>query len=454
MPDVSVPWGQDQELTFTLPENWTVQQVARPQIKPASRDWPDRLAAALAQPCTGLPLAKLLAARPGGKIAIIIEDMTRHSPVEELLAVVMREIEHAGVSEDQIEVTFATGMHPAMTPEEAAGKLGEKFKHLRWRCNPAEDPKAHVRVGRAGKTDISIARHVVEADLRIVLSSVSPHLQAGFGGGNKMLLPGCAPRESIRLLHRLGLGRTATQLVGTDGGRNAMRAVIDAVGDLVDAVHGKTFTIQYLLDDNDQPSAVAAGDPVPTQQMLAKQCAAACGIVPVAPADVLITNAYPRDFDLWQSFKCVGNTLWAARPNGIVICLTRCQAGANGMRSMPWPLNPTWTRRLLNWMGPETLSSLVMRLVPGLAADAAFFARMAAQACNRNPIYMVSQTLHSAGMKFPGMDIFATPADAIATARKALGDSAQRVTVFPNGGITFPAPMTHADRGTEAQNGV
>lgn len=449
MTDAAATRNQDQ-LALNLPENWTIQQVAKPEVKPAWADWPDRLAAELSQPSTGLSLEKLLAARRGGKIVLIIEDVTRHSPVAQILAVLMREIRHAGIEDSQVGVVFATGMHPDMTLQQAREKLGEEADKLNWRSNPWKDKKAYAPLGDIDKVPVAIDKGVLDADLRIIVSSVSPHLQAGFGGGYKMILPGCASIETIRGLHRQGLGRSATQLVGMDCDRNPMRIMIDAAGELVDQTHGKTFAIQYLLDENDQPAFVAAGEVRPTQRMLAKQCAVACGVVTTAPADVLITNAYPRDFDLWQSFKGVANTLWAARPSGVVICVTRCPAGANGMKPPPWPLSPTWTRRVIRAIGPSALASLVTRIVPSLAGDAAFFVRMACQICARNPIFIVSPMLVQEGLKFPGLHLFANLEDAIKAAQHILGKKPQRVTFFPSGGTTFPVPaIPTADRAGE-----
>jgi nickel-dependent lactate racemase len=281
-----------------------------------------------------------------------------------------------------------------------------------------------------------------------VVSSVSPHLQAGFGGGYKMIFPGCSHLETIRGLHRKGIGRRPRQLVGTQVTANPMRRVIDSAGVRLDERHGRTFAIQYLLDDNNLPTLVAAGDVLPTHRMMAKRCSVACGVVLSQPADVLITNAHPRDFDLWQCFKSIANTRWAARPNGAIICLARCQQGLHGM-PVPswWPASPEWMRRIVRWLGPESLSSLVTRLAPRLAGDAAFFVRMAAQTIYRNPIYMVSPNLHEAGVAFPGIAIFAGIDDAVAAAQKHLGEGPHRVVVFPSGGTTFPVPRNAASSG-------
>jgi hypothetical protein len=440
MPDIALPWGGG-ELNLSLPENWTVQQVARPELRPAPENWPERMAGAFNQPDTHQPLPKLLAARRGGRICVVVEDLTRHSPLPQILQVLLREFQHARIDNDQVEFVFATGMHPPLAPAQAVEKLSPEIAQAySWRNNPWHDRSQYAYVGQAGNVEFRIDRRVLQADLRILISSVSPHLQAGFGGGYKMLIPGCSSLETIRSLHRLGVGRDFRQLVGVDAAKNTMRSAVDAAGQLIDASHGTTFAVQYLLDERNLPTFVAAGEPIPTQRMLAKQCAVSCGIVVNAPADVLVTNSHPRDFDLWQSFKGIANTLWAARKDGIILCLSRCEAGLNGMRNPPWPLSPRRTRKLLKLLGPDALSSFLTRLVPGLSGDAAFFVRMAARILHRNPIYLVSPGLYETGAGFPGMEIFPSADRAIAAIEELRGRQPQRVVVFPAGGITFPIP--------------
>ena len=437
MPDVSVPWGPS-EYRLGLPEHWTIAQVATSSLRPAAGDWKEALARCLDQPATGLPLGRLLSARRDGRIVLVVEDLTRHSPLADILAILRREIEHAGIAPERLEFVFATGMHPPLTAAEAAGKLGPAAEGIARRCNPWRDKRAYVSVGRVEGVDVQIDRGVADADLRILVSSVSPHLQAGFGGGYKMLVPGCASLATIRQLHRQGAGRGLRAWVGTDGEANPMRKVIDGAGALADGRKGTSFSLQYVLDDRDLPTLMAAGEPMPTQQMLAKQCAVACGVVMNQPADVLITNAHPRDFDLWQCFKSIPNTMWAARPNGVVICLARCPAGVNGMTFPRVPMGQTWVRRLLRWFGPDALAGLAVRVLPRLAGEAAFFVRFAARAVHRNPILLVSPALHEAGVRFPGLEIFGDAESAVAAAQRLLGPGPQRVVVFPSGGATYP----------------
>ena len=158
MADISIPWG-DQTLTAPLPADWTVQQVAIPAIPSSGEDWIERLADAIAQPEGMPPLGKLLTARSDGRIVVIVEDLTRHSPLPVILETVFREFHHAGIPDENIEIFFATGMHPPMSPEEVAGKIGSGLaENIAWRCNPWRDRDAYVNLGvvRAGGATIDL----------------------------------------------------------------------------------------------------------------------------------------------------------------------------------------------------------------------------------------------------------------------------------------------------------
>ncbi len=450
MADISIPWGDDpaagneQEgmLTVSLPADWTVQQVAAPAIPSADDDWPERLAAALVRPEGTPPLEKLLAARRNARVVVIVEDLTRHSPLPIILEAVFREFHHANITDENIEIFFATGMHPPLTGDQAAAKIGPGLAgKIAWRCNPWRDRDAYVNLGpvcAGGATiDLLVDRGVVGAGLRILITSVSPHLQAGFGGGYKMFVPGCAHLETIRRLHLLSVPRRHSRQVGQPARQNRMRRLIDAAGQAVDSAGGKSFGVQYILDAADRPAAVAAGDVTACQRMLAKHCATACGVILDAPADVVIVNAWPRDFDLWQAFKAVANTCWAARDKGVIICLARCPGGVN-MPTPSMPISPKWVRRLVRLFGANALASLMTRLVPALSGDAAFFVRLALQILQRNAVIMVSPTLAGAERKMPGLPIYSDPADAFAAADAELGSGPKRVVVFPAGGVSYP----------------
>ena len=73
-----------------------------------------------------------------------------------------------------------------------------------------------------------IFRPVAEADLRILIGSVLPHLQAGFGGGYKLIFPGTSHRTTLGALHRQGLDGKSDPagLLGSAAAGNPMRQAI------------------------------------------------------------------------------------------------------------------------------------------------------------------------------------------------------------------------------------
>jgi hypothetical protein len=230
-----------------------------------------------------------------------------------------------------------------------------------------------------------------------------------------------------------------------------MRRAIDAGGELMERAGGTTFALQYLLDGEDRPAAIAAGEPTAGHRMLLKQCATSSSVMLTGQADVLIANAHPRDHDLWQAFKCIANTRAAARPGGVIVALARCEAGLGEMPVPRWPLSARWTRRIVRSLAPAGVASLLTRLVPHLAGDAAFFVRLALHTLHRNPLLLVSPALHEAGARFPGLEVFGRAEDAFAAARRLLGAGPQRVVVFPAGGTTYPIfPLRPARRGAPA----
>ena len=436
MPDISVPWG-DEEMDISIPAGWKLLPLAEPKAQTAPADWRQRLAGALDKPLSGPSLSERLGALGKGRVCLVVEDLTRHSPLADILEIVMAEIHQAGIADSQVDIVMAGGMHPHISDAEARAKLGQATADIPWRMNPWDDRSKYVEVGQVGTVRALIDRDVVAADLRILISSVSPHLQAGFGGGYKMFFPGCGELASIRALHRTGIRRSGQgQLVGVQA--NPMRAVIDRVGRLIDARHGETFSVQYLLDGDDLPVCPTAGEPLAVHRQLARTCGEVCGFDQQAQADILITNAHPRDHDLWQCFKCIPNTCWAARPGGVVICLARCPSGLNEMKSMPWPLSATATRRLVRAMGAGTISSIMDPLVRRLAGDSQWFLLLATQILARNPLLMVSPKLAADGVRFPGIGLYATVDQALAEAGRLLGGGPQRVAVCPAGGASFP----------------
>ena len=436
---VRVPWGADQ-LDLRMPPDWPVFQANPAAFDPPDLPLAEMVAASLAQP-VGLPplrqIARDLARQPASRIAIVVDDNTRHTPAADVLPVVL---DHLGagsaIPDDRIEIHFAGGMHTPMAREQMAEKIGAPLL-ARFAChnNPARDPVQYRYLGRSRhNTPVYVSTRVADANLRILIGSVSAHLQAGFAGGYKLLFPGMASVATIKKLHLRGT-ETFRQLIGLPAERNPMRQEIDRLGEFLDGV---TFNVQLLLDAANRPLAAAAGEPVASQRRVAEQAARRFGVAIPGQADLLVANSFPREYDLWQCFKCIANTLFAARDGGVIVALMKADKGANGMNLPKWTVSRGVIRWLLRIVGSNGLISLLGRLVPQVNDEAKFFARFCMGTIRRNDVLIYSPTLAAEGVRFPGLEIYDNLDRVWVRAGQLLGSSRPRVTVFGNGGVCYP----------------
>jgi nickel-dependent lactate racemase len=115
-----VPFGAS-ELAFSLPEGMEALTVQPQPVEPLA-DVESALATALAEPVSSPPLRKL--AHAGDRICIVFTDATRAVPDHLLVPGLLRELQAAGVRDEDITLLCGVGMHRASTPQEKTHKLG------------------------------------------------------------------------------------------------------------------------------------------------------------------------------------------------------------------------------------------------------------------------------------------------------------------------------------------
>ncbi|MDP2971579.1 MAG: lactate racemase domain-containing protein, partial [Deltaproteobacteria bacterium] len=63
----------------------------------------------------------------GERVLIVVDDYTRSTPVQEILPRLIKELQHAGVNKEDINILVALGTHRPMTEEEMVKKFGPKL---------------------------------------------------------------------------------------------------------------------------------------------------------------------------------------------------------------------------------------------------------------------------------------------------------------------------------------
>ncbi|MEW6186992.1 MAG: lactate racemase domain-containing protein, partial [Thermodesulfobacteriota bacterium] len=245
-------WYENNDLEIDLPDSWEVEISPMTGAKAPALS-PERLKERILEPIGTRPLREL--ARGKKSAVIIFDDMTRPTNPGEIAPLVIEELLSGGIAEEAITFVCALGTHGALTPIEFRKKLGNLVEKFRvFNHNIYENC---VSVGKTSRgTEMMINREVAEADLKIAIGCVTPHPQAGFSGGGKLILPGIAHIDSISHYH---LQVEAMDKGSTGMGKhpgNILRMEIDEAASLA----GIDFMINVLVNGRGQAAAVFAGD--------------------------------------------------------------------------------------------------------------------------------------------------------------------------------------------------
>ncbi len=192
--------SRDKKQFFAPPEGWTVSHFVESKGAGPLPSATQLTLEALIEPAGAPPLKELAAGAK--RVAVIVDDATRPTPVAEILSVLLPHLAEAGVSREHITIVVALGTHAPMKKEDLETRLGQEIatgyrivQHNAWQDNlvPVSIP-GNERV-------LKINPEVAYADVKIGISSILPHPMAGYGGGPKIVMPGVANFEFIRDHH-------------------------------------------------------------------------------------------------------------------------------------------------------------------------------------------------------------------------------------------------------------
>ena len=186
----------------------------------------------------------------GDDVAVVVTDVTRATPDDILLDVLLADLERGGVDRDDVRVVLGLGLHRPMTDAETREALGE---HADLAEN--HDPEETVMVGEVEGCPIEIYEPVAAADTVVSTGMVEPHQYAGFSGGAKTVVIGAGGESGIGYTH----GPEMLSRPGVRLGRiedNPFRDFVDRAGDLVG--------VDFCLNVTHGPAGMlgaSAGDP-------------------------------------------------------------------------------------------------------------------------------------------------------------------------------------------------
>ena len=272
-------------------------------------------------------------AKPESKVAIVVDDATRHAPTEIMILPVLAELNAAGVKDENITVIFGCGTHRAVTPEEARKLIGEEACRRVKTASHDCRAKDLVNVGttKTHGNKIHLNRIFAEANVKILLGDIGFHYYAGYGGGRKSVLPAVAGEESIKHNHGMLLDPKARtgilegNPVHEDMTEAARLAKVDFIVNTIS--NAKSEVVKAFAGNVEQAflEAVKAVD-----EMYRVTVDRRADIVVASP------GGYPADMNLFQAYKALDNALAIVKRGGVIILVSECAEGHGNQVFYDW----------------------------------------------------------------------------------------------------------------------
>ena len=292
-------YSGDDLLLADLPDDTRV--IAPPTPGPPPGDAGPVIARALDRPVGAGPLEELV--RPGSRIVIAFDDNALPLPAMRrdlrpvAVALILERLKRAGVSEQQVRLLCAQGLHRRLTDGELARLVGRRtfrrFAPDRVGNHDAEDPAGVVELGSTDEGEVvEINRAAAECDLLIYVNINWTQMN----GGWKSVAVGLGTYRSISQHHNPGVLTTSRSLM--EPGQSAMHGMYERMGQVIqDRV--RCLSLEMVIDWRLWwgPWRGLTLDPGARRLPLA---ARAAGLLPRRARD-LMRGAFTADYGLRQA---------------------------------------------------------------------------------------------------------------------------------------------------------
>jgi nickel-dependent lactate racemase len=295
-----------------------------------------QIARRITRPIGALPLSRLV--RRDDRVAVPISDVTRYSATEKFLPFLLREFDAAGVPRDRVTLFVARGTHRPMTDGELRDAIGPEIDSG-IRVEQSDPEGDLLELGRTSRgTRVQVSRPVMEHDRIVLTGTISFHYFAGFGGGRKALVPGCAGRGTahqthFRIFRPDGPGKHPMARPGVLSGNPVHEDLVEAV-----SMASPIFLVNTLLTPGKRIFDVVAGH---WQKAHEEGCALYAKHFRVRipkryPLVIASAGGFPKDINLIQAHKAMDNAFLATSPGGVLILLAECPDGFGSPTFFPW----------------------------------------------------------------------------------------------------------------------
>ncbi len=309
-------------LPVELPDH-TIGPLA---IRPAPPlDHPERaLAEALRKPIGARPLSEL--ARGRKNACILVCDITRPVPNKLILPPILQTLEQQGIARKDILILIATGLHRPNKGAELEEMVGrEIMANYRIENHHGKKLDEHAYLGVTPRgVPVYLDRRYVEADLKITTGLIEPHLMAGYSGGRKVICPGIAGLETVKVWH----GPAFLEHPKADSGILEGNPVHEE-NTRIAKMAGCDFIVNVCIDGQRRVTWIGAGDMEQAWLEGVKFCEQVVKVTLPELVDVVVTSCagYPLDTTWYQAVKGLTGALPIVKQGGTIILAASLSEG-------------------------------------------------------------------------------------------------------------------------------
>lgn len=310
-------------LEVEVPDQGLVGLLAIKETVPLEN--PDAaILAAMENPIGSPPLAEIAKGRKNA--CILICDITRPVPNQAILTPMLRILEEAGIPRQEITILNATGLHRPNEGAELVEMVGEEIvANYRIENHHGKILEQHDYLGTTERgVPVYLDSRYVRADLKITTGLIEPHLMAGYSGGRKVICPGIAALETVKVWH----GPQFLEHPNADCGIVEGNPVHEE-NTRIAQMAGCDFIVNVCIDGDRKITWVGGGDMIKAWEAGVEYVRDIVRVPVPEPVDVVVTSAagYPLDTTMYQAVKGMTGALPIVKQGGTIVIAASLSEG-------------------------------------------------------------------------------------------------------------------------------
>ncbi|HJO92434.1 MAG TPA: lactate racemase domain-containing protein [Victivallales bacterium] len=316
MKTVDIPvrrWYENTIRKLDFPEIWNVKKIL-PLGHKKLLLCNSKIGDAVNKPLQGKTLFEI--ARTKKEAVIVFDDMTRPTPVYDIAPFIVDTLNDAGITDEHIRFIWALGSHAPYDLSYARKKLGvDIVRRFRIYNHDAFIQKNNIKAGTtANGVDVFLNREYMNCDLKIGIESILPHVQAGWSGGGKIVVPGIASLSTVKDFHNSQF----SCIKHTGFGKWKQNPMVSIFNEAAE-ISRLDYKFDCFVNDKGEITDIFSGDPWTTYNEGVKQAREHYGVISDSEKyDIVIANSYAKATEAAISFFLASQIV---KKDGVIVLL-------------------------------------------------------------------------------------------------------------------------------------